>query len=375
MPGKNQVVRLGFIGTGGFVTGKHLPNAHRNPNLEIRALCDLREDVLSELSRTYHPKYVTTDMKELCKDPDIDAVIIGTRENVRVEPIRAAAEAGKHILVEKPMSRGWDDTRQIVDIINRTGVFLMVGFNRPYSQSMQDAREAFRKVRGDETLIYYRLVAEKQLWPMVHQDMVNNNEESTIVFEVVHIFDLLNWLIEEYPTAVFTAGGRSDNNAIVLEYPHKTTVTMLSGSCGTEAYPKERLEVFTNYTTIVMDCFVELISAGEHDFGDKTYPLENDPLKDLVEGEGPEALRLKSRHWYTHIPPEDRKRGYYYTSRPGVNKGHYNELEHFRNCIVNNVRPETDHVRGAVATLTGLKALESPRERRFIDLDFSEFLT
>ena len=375
MSGKNQVVRLGFIGTGGFSTGKHLPNSHRNPNLKIRALCDLREDVLSELSETYHPKYVTTDMHELCKDPDIDAVIIGTRESFRVEPIQVAAEAGKHILVEKPMSIGVDDTRQIVDIINRTGVFLMVGFNRPYSQPIQDTRDAFRKIRGDEALILYRMVAESRLWPKAYQEAVKNYRDSTIIVELVHIFDLLNWLIEDYPTTIFAAGGRSDNNALILEYPGNITVSLLSGNCGTEAYPKERLEIFSNFTTIVMDNFVELVSAGEHDFGDKTYPLENDPLKDLVEGEGSEALRLKSRHWYTHIPPEDRERGYYYTSRPGVNKGHYNELERFRNCIVNNVRPETDHIRGAAATLTALKAIEAHRERRFVELDLSEFMT
>lgn len=223
-------------------------------------------------------------------------------------------------------------------------------------------------------MVLYRIVAEKKLWPMVHQEMVNNNEESTIVFEVVHIFDLLNWLIEDYPTSVFTAGGQSDNNTIVLEYPRKTTVTIVTGSCGTEAYPKERLEVFTNYTTLVMDNFVELVSAGVQDLGDQRYPLEADPLKDKIEGEGIEPLRLKLREWYNNIPAEDLARGYYYTSRPGVNKGHYNELEHFRRCIVQGKRPETSHIRGAAATLTALKALEAWQTRGFVKLDFSEFL-
>jgi len=170
------------------------------------------------------------------------------------------------------------------------------------------------------------------------------------------------------------AGGQSDNNTTVLEYPKNTTVTIVSGNCGTEAYPKERLEIFTNYTTIVMDSFVEVLSAGVQDFGDKRYPLEADPQKDLIEGEGIEPLRLKLRNWYNNIPEEDLKRGYYYTSRPGVNKGHYNELEHFRRCIVEGRRPETDHIRGGYATLTALRAQEAWKERRFVPIDFSKFL-
>ena len=374
MSKNNQLVRLGFIGTGGFVAGNHLPNAYRNPNIEVRALCDLKQDVLRKLAEVYHPAYTTTDMKAVCADPDIDAVIIGTRETVRVDPIRTAAEAGKHILVEKPMGIGHKDTREIVDIINRTGVFLMVGFNRPYSQPMQDVRAALRKVRAEPTLVHYRIVAEAQLWPAAFQAHIASETTSTIVHEIVHIFDLMNWLIEDYPVSIFVAGGKADNNVLVLEYPRKTTVSILSGSCGTEAYPKECLEIFTNYTTIVMESFVEVNSAGKCDFGDKTYPIAMDPLKDLVEGEGIEALRLKRRHWYANIPPEDRARGYYYTSRPSENKGHYNELEYFRQCVVGATMPETNHIRGAIATVTALKALESLSERRMIDLDFSEFV-
>ena len=373
MATNERKLRLGFIGTGGFIRGNHLPNAHRNPSIEVRALCDLREDVLQDLESQYRPAYVTMDMREVCRDPDIDAVVIGTRETERVAPIRTAAEAGKHILIEKPMSVGTADTREIVDIVNRTGIFLMVGFNRPYSQPMQDVRQRLREVRGDETLIHYRLVGEAQLWPLVYQADVAAGRANSIVNEATHIFDLMNWLTEDYPKSIFVAGGEFDNHAIVMEYPRRTTVSILSGSCGTEAYPKERLEIFTNYTTIVMDSFVEVATAGQCDSGDRTYPLAVDPYAEQVAGDGGEALRRKRRLWYANIPPADRADGHYYTSRPSEDKGHYNELEYFRRCVTGRVMPETNHVRGAVATLTALSAIESLRARSFVDLDFSDY--
>ena len=48
-------------------------------------------------------------------------------------------------------------------------------------------------------------------------------------------------------------------------------------------------------------------------------------------------------------------------------------LEYFRTCVLNNTMPETNHIKGAVATLTAIKALESLKARRIIDLDFSAF--
>jgi len=373
MSERDEEVRFGFIGCGGFVTGNHLPNAHDNPKIEIYALCDLREDLLKKHAEKYHPKYTTTDMHKMCADPNIDAVVIGTREDFRVAPIKCAAEAGKHILVEKPMAIGEEDAREIVNIVNRAGVFLTVGFNRTYSQPIRDMRDVFQRIRGPETLMYYRLVAESQLWPKAYQVETAAGNANTIINEVTHIFDLLNFVTGHFPKAIFAAGGHSDNHAITLEYPDQTTCVILSGSCGTEAYPKECLEIFTNFTTLVSESFVEFNSAGVQDCGDKTYPIGRDPYKDFVDGEGITPLRLKRREWYANIPPEDRADGHYYFSRPSEDKGHYLELESLRKCIVTNTPPATTHVSGAIATLTALKAIESQKERRMIDLDWSEW--
>ena len=365
---KDGIVQFGFIGTGGFIKGNHLPNALSNPKIKVRALCDLNQEILDSLTGKYSPEYVTTDFREILDDSEIDAVIIGTREDTRVQIIKPAAESGKAIFVEKPMSTGYEDSREIVDIINRTGVPFMVGFNRPYSAPMQDTRKAFRKVRGNKTMIHYRIVAESQLWPPAYQKFISEEKGSTIVNELTHIFDLLNWLIDDYPVSICAFGGKADDNVIVLEYPCNTLVSIFSGSIGTEAYPKEKLEIFTNYTTIVMDSFVELVSAGEKDFGDKTYPLFVDPMKNEISGEGIDALRKKRRLWYNNIPPDDKADGHYYTSRPSEDKGHYNELEYFRTCVANKTMPETNHIRGAAATIIALKAIESLKACRTIKL-------
>ncbi|HNS48010.1 MAG TPA: Gfo/Idh/MocA family oxidoreductase [bacterium] len=363
-----DILNVGFIGCGGFVQGSHLPNAAANPKLRVRALCDLQADRLKALEPVYRPDYVTTDLTRLAADPELDLVVIGTGPKVRVEPIRAAAEAGKHIYVEKPMSLGYEDSLEIVRIIRQTGVKLQVGFNRNYSPIMQEARRVYRKMKRGETLISYRIVGEAQLWPKFHQEAVKGGE-STIIHELTHIFDLINWLTDSDPRSVFVIGGPSDNNILAMEYPDDVYVTLLSGSCGTEAYPKERMEVFSDHAVLVMDGFMDLECVRIPGESDRHYPLKANPF-------GPLDIPLAGhkadlRRWRDSLTPAQIEKGYYYDNRPGVGKGHYEALEFLRRCVVEDRPTETGAYRGALATVMGLKSLESLRSGTPVRFDFS----
>ncbi|MBI4026510.1 MAG: Gfo/Idh/MocA family oxidoreductase [Verrucomicrobia bacterium] len=148
-----RVLRVGFVGCGGFIRGNHLPNLAGEPGFKIRALCDLKQDVLDELRMVYSPDYVTTRFSDLANDKDLDLIIIGTSPHVRVSLIREAAIGGKAIFTEKPMSMGWDDTREILRILKAHPVPFMVGMNRPYSRIMQEVKRIFDKHRKGPTLI------------------------------------------------------------------------------------------------------------------------------------------------------------------------------------------------------------------------------
>jgi predicted dehydrogenase len=77
-------MRIGFIGCGGFSGGNHIPNAAANPKFDIVAFCDLDEAKLSTLAEQYNPNYVTTDMRHLMTDPDIELIICGTKPDFRL---------------------------------------------------------------------------------------------------------------------------------------------------------------------------------------------------------------------------------------------------------------------------------------------------
>jgi len=362
---------IGIIGCGGFVQGNHLPNAHRNPHLRVKALCDLNQRILADLKEKYQPDYVTTDFRDIAADKDIRMAVLGTSPHVRVEPIRALAESGKHIYVEKPMSLGYEDSREIVDLARQNKIKLQVGFNRPYSRIMQEAKRIFRQMRKGETLIYYRIVGESILWPQFHQDAVNRGESLTIIHETTHIFNLINWLLDQSPLSVYAVGGPSDNNIITLTYPDQTCATILQGGCGTEAYPKERMEVFSDNRVLVMDDFVSLECTRIPGEKDQLFPLKSNPARNKTEGLSWTDLRHDLMAWRDTLTPRDIEKGYYYNARPCVNKGHYDALQALYEAIVNDTRPLTDEYEGAVATLLGLEAVNSLRTGAPVKLDFS----
>jgi len=93
--------RLAVIGTGGLAQSQHLPNIQRSERAELSALCDLNSELLQSLGQQYQVVKRSTNYRELLADPDIDGVVIATREDTHVPLTIEALQAGKHVYVEK----------------------------------------------------------------------------------------------------------------------------------------------------------------------------------------------------------------------------------------------------------------------------------
>ncbi|MHC4873117.1 MAG: Gfo/Idh/MocA family protein [Planctomycetota bacterium] len=365
---KNNL-NVGFVGCGGFTRGNHLPNVQKNPLLKIHALCDLNREQLDTLENTFSPKYVTTDMKDIFSDDDIDMVICGTNPDFRLPVMEMAAEANKPLFVEKPLCYSADEIEPMVKLIKSSKIPFAVGFNRPYSPIMQDLKPIFEKVKGGNTTIIHRIVGEARLWPKHHYENVMINKESTIIHEVTHIFDLINWLTNSMPNSVYTAGGGNTDNVLTLKYPDDITAVIIAGDNSCAGFPKERIEINTNYHTITGNIFTELRHYSENGLEvDKNYEYEiagEKKIKDF-------HLCVRERsEWRASLTPEQIEYGYYYDKMPKPDKGHYNEIEHFRQVIIGEKELETDVISGAAANIIAWKAIESWETGKAVELDLS----
>ena len=90
-----QQAVFGIIGAGGIAQSQHLPNIARAPHARLKTLCDVRADVLQKMQEKYAVPHATTEHKAVLADPEIDAVIVATREDMQAALTIEALQAGK----------------------------------------------------------------------------------------------------------------------------------------------------------------------------------------------------------------------------------------------------------------------------------------
>jgi len=280
--------------------------------------------------------------------------------------MEAAVAAGKPLFVEKPLSCSREETEQMRFLLRSSPIPFMVGFNRPFSPLMQDAARYYRQLRKGETTIVYRIVGEAILWPKSHYEAVMVRRESTIIHEATHIFNLLDWLTGLRPQRVYTAGGGNTNNIITLEYPEDITAVVIAGDNSSAGFPKEYLEINTDYTTIAGYCFCELVVVGKegecqrhrypYSVGTQTFTSSRQEMEERL-------VRFRSS-----VTQADLDYGYYYDKQVHVDKGHYAELEAFRQCVLNKTHSPIDVELGASANYTAWAAIEAWEKKQAQDI-------
>lgn len=124
-------IRIGVIGAGS-ISEFHLKSYAANPSCELVAVCDLNRERAQAAADKYGAAKAFSDYKELLADPEIDAVSICTWNDTHAEISIAALEAGKHVLVEKPLSRKLEEAYAVQEAVRKSGKTLMVGFVRRY---------------------------------------------------------------------------------------------------------------------------------------------------------------------------------------------------------------------------------------------------
>ncbi len=128
-------IRLGVAGLGrAFML--MLPTLARDPRLAVLACADPRAEARARFTEDFPGARAHETVEALCADPSVEAIYIATPHQLHVAHVRAAAAAGKHVLVEKPMALALADCRAMVDAAREAGIHLIVGhshsFDAPY---------------------------------------------------------------------------------------------------------------------------------------------------------------------------------------------------------------------------------------------------
>jgi predicted dehydrogenase len=112
--------------------GYHVDVLAKNPHANLVALCDLREDVLASKAQQYKVPHTFTDYRDMIDRPDIDAVVVALPVYLHAPVSLAFLEAGKHVLVEKPMASTVEDAQRMLDTARRKQLVLTIHHNQRF---------------------------------------------------------------------------------------------------------------------------------------------------------------------------------------------------------------------------------------------------
>ena len=119
-------LKVGLVGTGG-ISNRHITAYLEHPDrVQLKAVCDIDESRAQEFARKAGVEDVYTDLDQMLREADIDAVDNCTFHPQHAPVSIAAAEAGKHVIVEKPMARSVQECRDMIAAADKAGVTLMV---------------------------------------------------------------------------------------------------------------------------------------------------------------------------------------------------------------------------------------------------------
>src|SRR5438270_6358152 len=100
----NRKLRMGILGLGGIAQTAHLAALTKAHNIDLLAACDVAKDVLDPVVARYQIPRAYTSAEQLWADQDVEAVLIAVADRFHAPLAIAAMQAGKHVLVEKPLA-------------------------------------------------------------------------------------------------------------------------------------------------------------------------------------------------------------------------------------------------------------------------------
>ncbi len=146
-------IRVGLIGLG-YIGKVHLRSCLKNDSAELVAVSDVSKKALN-IAKKMGVKTTYTDYKDILADDSIEAVIIALPTFLHLPCATEAAEAGKHIMLEKPIAKNVEEGKQILSTVEKNNVKLMVGYPFRFFAPFQALKDQIDQAEFGEIPIAY----------------------------------------------------------------------------------------------------------------------------------------------------------------------------------------------------------------------------
>lgn len=188
---------VAVIGTGQW--GKNHARVYKElPSTELIAVCDVNAERAKAMAEQYGSK-AYSDSTEMLKDKSIQAVNVCTWSTILAQEAMKALNAGKHVLVEKPMATTPEQAEQLVKTAQENGLHLTVGFLMRFIPGLQQIRQSVENKKiGELVCATAKRVSQ---WPERIGDV------GVVKDTAIHDIDVMNFIFNQQPTSVYANMG------------------------------------------------------------------------------------------------------------------------------------------------------------------------
>ena len=193
----DSVLKIGLIGCG-YWGPNYARVFHLMPLVKVVACSDLDHEKLSKLSHQFPAIAQTSNYLDLLADTQVDAVVVSTQATTHFEIVKKCLQAGRHVLVEKPLTMHVEQGKELIDLAAKKKKVLMVGHTFLYNSAVRKMKECVD--RGILGKIYY-LQAIRTHLGLIRKDV------NAIWDLAPHDVSIFSYLLGRRPLEVCAVGG------------------------------------------------------------------------------------------------------------------------------------------------------------------------
>lgn len=276
---------IGIIGAGNFTAMTMLP-ALKKAEAHLISIASAKGVSATSLAQKYGIAKSASDYKQIISDTDVALVMITTRHNLHAKMVIECLENKKHVFVEKPLALNNEELDQIVQHYNEKST-LTVGFNRRFSPHIQKIKQLLGTASMNVIATMNAGNIPSNVW--VHDMTVGGGR---IIGEACHYIDLISFLSGSKITSVcmnamgINPSENTDSASILLKYENGSTGVINYFSNGSKSYSKERIEVYSQDRTLIVDNFRQTTGYGFKGFSKMKTKLDkghNEQFRLIIE--------------------------------------------------------------------------------------------
>ena len=291
---------VGIIGAGNFTSAMILP-CLKKTNAKLKFISSASGLTGTTLAKIYKISNSTTDNISILSDSEVDLIMITTRHNSHAQLVVESLNSGKNVFVEKPLALNQQELDLVVEAYKNSGKTITVGFNRRFAPLAIQMKKALGNANSPMNIIATMNAGfiPSKVW--VHDMEIGGGR---IIGEACHFIDLISYLTgSKVKSICMNAMGsqpneNTDNASILLKYENGTNAVINYFANGSKAYSKERVEIFHQERTLIMDNWRKLKGYGFSSFSsasssqDKGHQNQFNQLIESVQKGGSQIIPI-----------------------------------------------------------------------------------